>query len=143
VATNYLWCAERARLAGLALLIALVVNVALAAWLLPHYGLFGAAWATAAANFAMLVLMYASAWSCGMRFDRGVCLTALAPLALSGGPWTSLSALTVLALAALSGQLLFTTDEQRELASAFGRITHRLRRQASNSIHTATVPSTK
>lgn len=128
VATNYLWCAERARLASLSLLVGLAINVGLNAWLLPRFGLFGAVWATSAANFAMLGMMYASAWSCGMRFHRGTCLAALAPLAIASGQWTALSGLLALAIAALRGTWLFTDDEKWELLKVIRRLAGMYRR---------------
>ncbi|HVX13760.1 MAG TPA: lipopolysaccharide biosynthesis protein [Pirellulales bacterium] len=143
VATNYLWCAERARLASFALLVGLIVNVSLSAWLLPRYGLSGAVWATSAANFTMLALMYASAWSCGMRFDRGVCLSALAPIALIGGLGTSLSMLLLLVLAFCHESLLFTPEERQSLTSVVRRWTRRPGRRPSPTMPTATLPVTK
>jgi polysaccharide transporter, PST family len=115
VATNYLWCAERARLASLALIAGLAINIGLNALLLPRFGLFGAVWATSAANFTMLVLMYAAAWSCGMRFHRGTCLAALTPLALAGGLGTASIILLVLVGVAFRGHVLFTIEEQSML----------------------------
>ncbi|HEX5499174.1 MAG TPA: polysaccharide biosynthesis C-terminal domain-containing protein, partial [Thermomicrobiales bacterium] len=67
VAANYLWCAERPKLASLAMLAGLVVNVGLNLWLLPRYGLFGAAAATAAGNAVLLLVTYAAAAMIGMR----------------------------------------------------------------------------
>jgi PST family polysaccharide transporter len=121
VATNYLWCAERARLASLSLLLGLIVNVALGAWLLPRFGLHGAAWGTSAANFVMLGGMYIAAWACGMRFDSGVLLAALAPVALLAGPWTALSVVVLLAMLACRTSGLFTADEQRHLIDTLRR----------------------
>ena len=118
VATNYLWCAERARLASLSLALGLMVNVALNAWLLPRYGVFGTAWATAAANFVMLILMYASSWSCGMQFHRGTLILAAAPAAVAGGPYVAALALAGLALAACRANWLFTAQEQQTLLAA-------------------------
>jgi PST family polysaccharide transporter len=140
VATNYLWCAERARWACFALLVGLLVNVALGSWLLPLYGLQGAVWGTSAANFAMLTSMYAAALLCGMRFDRGVCLTALAPVALLGGPWMALVALLLLAVLARWGHWLLTPDDRNQIAlSSAARNLQRLvgRRSQSQLTHTA------
>jgi PST family polysaccharide transporter len=121
VATNYLWCAERARLASLSLAVGLATNVALNVWLLPRFGLFGAVWATSAANFAMLAAMYASAWSCGMRFHRGTLVAAFAPLAVAGGLSVASIVLVALVLIACRGTWLFTADEQEELTKAARR----------------------
>jgi O-antigen/teichoic acid export membrane protein len=126
VATNYLWCAERARLASLSLAIGLATNVGLNAWLLPRFGLFGAVWATSAANFTMLAAMFASAWSCGMRFHRGTLLAALAPLAIAGGPSSAAIVLVGLAVLACRGTWLFTAEEQQDLRNALRRLVRAL-----------------
>jgi polysaccharide transporter, PST family len=126
VATNYLWCAERARMASLSLAVGLAINVALNVWLLPRFGLFGAVWATSAANFTMLAAMYASAWSCGMRINRGTLLAALAPLAIACGAWSASVGLVALAVIACRGTWLFDADEKAELAKALDRALARL-----------------
>lgn len=108
VATNYLWCAERARLASLALALGLLLNLALGAWLLPHCGLSGAVWGTSAANLFMLAAIYGAACKSGMRCDPGVCLAALAPLAFLGGEWFALGMLALLCVLSCRGGLLFS-----------------------------------
>jgi O-antigen/teichoic acid export membrane protein len=131
VATNYLWCAERACWASLSLAIGLATNVALNVWLLPRFGLHGAVWATSAANLAMLAAMYASAWTCGMRFSRGTLLAALAPLAIAGGPTSASIALFALLVLACRRDWLFTTHEKTELKEALSHLIARL--QASSA----------
>ncbi|MGH7139778.1 MAG: lipopolysaccharide biosynthesis protein [Pirellulales bacterium] len=125
VATNYLWCAERAKLACLSILLGLIINVALGAWLLPRYGLHGAAWGTSVANFAILGALHIAAWTCGMRFDRGVFLAALAPLALLAGPGAALSVLFLFAVLAWRTSWLLTADEQRHLIETLRHFTRR------------------
>ncbi|MCA9186138.1 MAG: polysaccharide biosynthesis C-terminal domain-containing protein, partial [Planctomycetales bacterium] len=61
VAQNYLWCAERARVASFSLLAGLIINVVLNAWMLPRWGLVGAILATAIANaFTLAAVVYMS-----------------------------------------------------------------------------------
>ena len=57
VAQQYLWCAERAGLVGLALGAGLAVNIALNLLLLPRLGLLGAVLAASAANLVALILI--------------------------------------------------------------------------------------
>lgn len=128
VATNYLWCAERARSASLALVIGLAVNLALGAWLLPRYGLSGAVWGTSAANLFILAAIYSAAWRSGMRFDLGVCLSALASLALLGGQWVALGTLFLMALSSCRGNLLFSAAEQSMFVEIWRRLDASLRR---------------
>lgn len=128
LATNYLWCAERARLASLALAVGLLVNLALAAWLLPRFALLGAVWGTSAANLVMLAAIYGAAWYCGMRFDLGVCISALAPLTLLGGPWAALGTLLMLAVLSCRGGLLFSAAEQHGFVELWRRYSMSLAR---------------
>ncbi|HJT33244.1 MAG TPA: lipopolysaccharide biosynthesis protein [Pirellulales bacterium] len=118
VATNYLWCAERAQLASLALVVGLIASLGLNGWLLPRYGLFGAVLATSAANLTMLAAMYSSAWRCGMRFDAGLCVLSLAPAAIAFGPLPGLAMLIALALFACSGEIVFNRGEKHLLMQA-------------------------
>lgn len=118
VATNYLWCAERARLASLALAVGLFASLGLNAWLLPRYGLSGAVLATSAANLTMLAAMYSAAWRCGMRFDSGLCVVSLTPAAIALGPLPGLAMLFALALFACSGKVVFNRVEKQKLIQA-------------------------
>ncbi len=118
VATNYLWCAERARLACLALAVALAVNVGLNTALVPRLGIFGAVLATAAANLALLAAMYAAAWRCGMAFDAGLCVVSVAPIAIALGPWPGLAMLLTLALFAWRGDKVLNLKEKQILTRA-------------------------
>ena len=115
VATNYLWCAERARLASVALIIGLAINVGLNALLVPRWGIFGAVQATAAANLAMLAAMYAAACRCGMTFDAGFCVVALAPVVMVFGPWPGLAMLFTLLWFACRGELVLNQSEKAAL----------------------------
>lgn len=118
VATNYLWCAERARLASLALALGLAVSVGLNGLLLPRYGLFGAVLATSAANLVTLAAIYSAAWRCGMRFDAGLCLASLAPAAIAFGPWCGLTMLFALATYTWRGEGIFNRQEKEMLIKA-------------------------
>ncbi len=121
VAANYLWCAEKPRLASLAMLVALLINVGLNLWLLPRYGLLGAALATAIANACLLLATYAAAAIVGLRPDRGVWLTALLPLTLGFGPAGALVALAAVTLLAAATPLVFRQEEKRQLLAAAAR----------------------
>src|SRR4029079_4162150 len=82
VAQNYLWCAERAALGSLSLVVGLLLNISLNLVLLPRFGLQGAVWSTTAANLVTLALTYEFSRRYGMRVDRGTWLLTLAPLCL-------------------------------------------------------------
>jgi len=121
VATNYLWCAEKARLAGAALAVGLAVNVGLNLWLLPQLGLLGVVLATGAANMVVLVLVYSAAQANGLRIDLGVWLISLLPATLPLGPWAVLAVLATVALLAATGERLFNAQEKQELTQSIAR----------------------
>jgi O-antigen/teichoic acid export membrane protein len=112
IAYNYLWCAERAMLSSLAVLVGVIVNVGLNLLLLPRYGLGGAVLATAAANFIALVLAYAFAVRCGLDFDRGVWIVLALPPLLLTGPWIALAMLLVIAAWVISGTQVLSREEK-------------------------------
>ena len=115
VAHNYVLCAEKARLTSLTLVAGLAVNIALNLALLPSLGLLGAVLATAAANGVALSLSYFVNRINGMQFDRGTLIASAAPALLAFGPWISLVALSLVAVATVVGHRVLTHDEKRQL----------------------------
>jgi PST family polysaccharide transporter len=119
VAQMYLWCAERARIGTLALLIGLIANVGLNLWLLPLYGLPGAVTATAISNgFTLLVILYFN--------RRQGMLLVLAPVALTAGPWIALATLLTLTIVAWRTSWLLNDDQRGEIALVIDKYTARL-----------------
>jgi O-antigen/teichoic acid export membrane protein len=118
VAQNYLWCAERAALSNLPLLVGLILNVLLNLLWLPTYGLPGAVWATTVSNFAALLLTYEFSRRHGMQIDAGTWVASLAISGLCFGPWTALCALAVVVFLALSTDRLLHPDEKQQLLDA-------------------------
>ncbi len=126
MAQMYLWCAERARLSCLALFIGLVTNVGLNLILLPRFGLAGAVWATAAANFIALALIYRfNAWL-GMKIERSLLLVSLLPLTLGLGPLTAVATLAAVIAAIIATDQILSRDEKRRLAAVWQSYAHRL-----------------
>jgi O-antigen/teichoic acid export membrane protein len=115
VAQNYLWCAERARLANVALLAGLAVNIVLNLALLPLLGLMGAVLATAAANALALTLVYCFSRAAGMPLDRGTLIVSLLPLLLGFGLWPALIGLVLAGWMALRTEWLFTSPQRAEV----------------------------
>jgi PST family polysaccharide transporter len=128
VAQNYLWCAERASLGSLALVVGLVLNIGMNLLLLPRFGLQGAVWATTAANLVTLSLTYEFSRWYGMRVDRGTWLLTLAPLGLVFGPWTALGLLALLVVAAVGTNGLLTRGEKDQIRDSIGHGLRKLRR---------------
>jgi glycosyltransferase involved in cell wall biosynthesis/O-antigen/teichoic acid export membrane protein len=126
MAQMYLWCAERARLSCLALFIGLVTNVGLNLILLPRFGLAGAVWATAAANFIALALIYRfNAWL-GMKIERSLLLVSLLPLTLGLGLLTAIATLAAVIVAIIATDQILSRDEKRRLAAVWQSYAHRL-----------------
>lgn len=127
VAQNYLWCAERAGLSGLALLAGLLLNIVLNLVLLPRYGLEGAVWATAVANLVAIALIYYFNVLAGMHVQRGTWICTFAPAVLWFGPLASLGVLMVLGLLAVSTDWILTADDKHQFAAAARTLIERLR----------------
>jgi O-antigen/teichoic acid export membrane protein len=126
IAQNYLWCAEKARLGTVALLVGLLTNVGLNCLLLPRLGLLGAVLATAAANLLTLVLILALTRRLGFRIDRGTCVILAVPVVISLGPWAILVVLLAIVVAALTTDQLLSADEKHELLDSWGDYRRRL-----------------
>ncbi len=118
---NYLCCAEKPRLASLALAGALAANVALNLVLLPALGLAGAVVARCLANLVGLGLVLGFSYRLGYRPDRGVGMILAAPAAFLLGPWATLAVLAGLVYEATAGQVLFCSEEKRQIAHTLAR----------------------
>ena len=115
VAQNYLWCAEKAWLSSMALLVGLLVNVSLDLVLLPRIGLHGAVMATTAANFTALLLIYLLNDRLGMRIARGTWMLAAIPMLLWLGPTVAALGLVVVSAVSLWTDWLFSHEERQHL----------------------------
>jgi glycosyltransferase involved in cell wall biosynthesis len=132
MAQLYLWCAERARLSCLALLLGLITNVALNCILLPLFGLKGAVWATAAANFTALAMIFRfNAWL-GMKIERSMLLVALLPLSLGLGPVAALLTLAATICGIAFTNQILSADEKHQLNGVWRMYTAKLPWKRSN-----------
>jgi O-antigen/teichoic acid export membrane protein len=118
VAQNYLWCAEKARLASASLLVGLIVNVLLNLWWLPKWGLHGAVAATMLGTATALMLVYAANASLGMKLDRGVAIASMLPGLLCFGPIVSIATLVMVAVIGFTTNWLLTAEERQILVGA-------------------------
>ena len=116
VVQNYLLCAEKARLASVALACGLALNIPLNLVLLPRLGLEGAVLSTAAANALSLGLICLFNRRLGFHLDDGAKLVLVLPMLLCLGPWVALFALAAVAVDAVWGDRLLSPDEKRQLA---------------------------
>lgn len=128
IAQSYLWCAEKARLSGLALAAGLAANIVLNALLLPLWGLMGAVVATAAGNAGVLVLVLLLNRRQGMQLDWRVWLACTLPLALCLPPLLGAVVIALFALLAWRRNWLFNADEKRQLRQIASGYEERIRR---------------
>lgn len=115
IASNYLWCAERAKLCSVALLAGLVSNVALNWILLPTYGLHGAVVATTAANAITLGITLYLSHAIGMRYEAGTLFLLVLPLTLALGSVAGLGAVVSIVLLAARTNWLISREEKAQL----------------------------
>lgn len=115
VAQTYLWCAEKARLASVALAVGMVANVCLNLLLLPKLGLPGAVLATAAANLAALVLLGIFNHLLGFPTDRGLLVIGALPITVCLGPPLATLVLVGVVLEAVYRDRIFNAQEKRKI----------------------------
>ncbi len=127
VAQNYLWCAEKARLASVGLLAGLAVNVVLNALLVPRMGLLGAVLATSIANLVVLLIVFGFAYRLGFHVDRGMWVILAASLALVLGPWIALAVLAMVVIEAVCSDRLLSPAEKQLLIAAAARYADKAR----------------
>ena len=117
VAQNYLWCAERARLATVPLALGLAVNVCLNLVLLPMWGLLGAVVATAISTLVCLTMILLLSNCHGMALDAGLWIVVAAPLSLTGGPVLAGAVWLALALASFATNIVLNDSERKQLVA--------------------------
>lgn len=116
-AYNYLYCVERTKLMCTSLLAGLITNVALNALLLPHFGLHGAALATATGCLVNLSLVLFFSVQLGLQLNRGTFFVLLFPLVFGLG--ATATAITLIALLYICCRTTwFLTAEEREQLEA-------------------------
>lgn len=117
VAMNYLLCAEKAKLGGLALACGLAVNLGLNFLLAPRFGLAGVVAATTIANVTALALIFWLSSLAGMRWTPGTLLAAALPLGLSLGGLPALAIAAIFVALGWRERWLVSDDERASLAA--------------------------
>jgi polysaccharide transporter, PST family len=118
---TYLWCAERAGVAGIVAFLGVMVNVALNLVWLPRMGLHGAVLATATANGAALLLMVALCSRYGFRLHRGTVIGLLLPVLISLGPAVVLLMLAIVVAEIIISDRYLTRTEKDEMAAGLSQ----------------------
>lgn len=124
---NYLWCAEKARLATLPLVVGLIANISLNFLLLPIWGLYGAVAATAISSLLCLVTILPLSRYYGMPLDLGTWLTALAPLSLAAGPVAGCGTLAVIIGLMCVSERILSANERRQLGEVVSNAVTKIR----------------
>ncbi len=101
VMMNYFWCVEKTAWCAGAMLAGLLTNILLNIWLVPRWGLAGAAQATVVANAIQLAALFCLAERHGLRLSRRTWALALLPILLSWSPEAAGAAAVVSLLLAL------------------------------------------
>jgi O-antigen/teichoic acid export membrane protein len=125
VMQNYLLCAEKARLASVALACGLILSVLLNLVLLPRLGLEGAVLSTAAANALSLGLICVFNHRLGFHLDRGALLVILLPALLCLGPWAALLSLLLVAADAIWTDRLLSSEEKQQISEGVAQYANR------------------
>jgi O-antigen/teichoic acid export membrane protein len=112
---TYLWCALKARLAMIALVVGLACNAGLGVVVLPVWGLPGLAFTTAVAHLVSLATLFGLLAAAGMPLDRGMWACALAPAALGTGGWGAAAVVALLIGLAATGRHIFTGEDRQHL----------------------------
>jgi O-antigen/teichoic acid export membrane protein len=115
IAQQYLWCAERTSLVGIALAVGLAVNIAVNLFLLPTLGLTAAVLAATASNVATLVLVLYFNHRLGFRVGRGAWILLLAVQSLFAGPWVAIPVLAAIFFLAFRTETIFDREEKNKI----------------------------
>lgn len=115
VAQNYLWCAEKTRLATLPLIIGLGVNIGLNLALLPIWGLLGAVVATGISTLVCLGAILLISSRHGMHIDLGLWLIVIAPIAICADLDIAAATFAVLLIATPFTSLTLDDQEKQGL----------------------------
>ncbi|MCC7473780.1 MAG: oligosaccharide flippase family protein [Pirellulales bacterium] len=127
VAQNFLWCAEKTRLAVVPLVAGLMVNVPMDLALIPTWGLWGAVVGTTCATGVALAVLYWINRQADMRLDRGMLLLTIAPAALCLGPVGATTMLLIVAWLMPFSHTLVTQAERDIVARLLDQLRTRWR----------------
>lgn len=117
IAQNYLWCAEKTKLAIVPLLWGVAANVLLNLLLLPPLGLYGAVLATAAATVVCFIATLLLNSRNEMHVDSGTWLAFALPTVLGLGLSPALITLLGVVIVMFATNWIIGQDERRELTA--------------------------
>ena len=112
IGQDYLWVAEKGKWASLALGIGLILNVTFNTILIPQYGLFGAVYATAIGNGAIVLFVFAANYRFGCRPDFGIWACTVIPLLLLLGKPAAIICILALVIFTAKTNLILNQEEK-------------------------------
>ena len=115
VAQNYLWVAEKGKWIALSVGAGLIINLALNALLIPHYGVSGAVTATAISNALLLLTVYLFNYIFGCKSNLGILYCSLIPLVLLLPTPLAAAIALMVAFFGWKTRVLFLDDEKAEI----------------------------
>ena len=115
VAQDYLWVIEKGKYTVGILAVGLLTNIGLNSIMIPTFGLYGAVYATASANIAILIMTTFLNWRFGARPDRGIWLCLLIPMILLLPVYGCLIAAACLIILAGRSSILFSSEERVQI----------------------------
>jgi PST family polysaccharide transporter len=133
IAQDYLWVAEKGKLATAAVGMGLAANILLNILLIPSMGLSGAVLATTCGNLLTIILMLTLNHFCGCRTDVGIWLVAIIPLVLLLSPWIASIGVAVAGLLGCFTPWIFSDDEKTEILSICNSCQSKIRRAIGGS----------
>jgi O-antigen/teichoic acid export membrane protein len=115
IVQQYLCCAERVGLVGLALAAGLIVDIVLILILLPRMGLQGVVVSVLVANLVSLAAILYFARLLGYRTDRGLWVVLGAAPVVCLGAWIALALLLLIGIASFRTDRIFSAEEKRQM----------------------------
>ncbi len=134
IAQEYLWVAEKGKLATLAVGIGLAANILLNILLIPPLGLSGAVLATTVGNLLAIVLILLLNHFCGCRTDVGIWLVATIPLILLLSPWIAAVVVSLVCVFGCLTPWIFSEDEKTQIRSVWSSCQSRIRHIVGGSM---------
>lgn len=133
IAQDYLWVAEKGRLATAAVGIGLAANILLNILLIPSMGLSGAVLATTFGNLLTICLILTLNHFCGCRTDVGIWLVSFIPLVLLLSPWIAILTVAGAGMLGCFTPWIFSDDEKTEILSLRNSCQAKIRRLVTGS----------
>jgi PST family polysaccharide transporter len=132
VGQDYLWVAEKGKLATLAIGVGLVANIVLNVVLIPWLGLSGAVIATTSGNFLVISLILWLNHRNGCPTDLGIWLISMLPLLLLLSPWAGCLALAAMIGMAHRTTWIFSGEEKQQGIAAWESVRAKFNKTAKS-----------